>query len=75
MSRCSCPSAGARAAFDELVAAADGWGAPDPVRAAMTEWRFDEAEALIGGRAGLAGRRDELLDRDGARRPVGAPND
>ena len=37
----------ARASFDELVVAADGWGAPDPVRAAMTEWRFDDADALM----------------------------
>lgn len=49
------PRAAARAAFDELVAAAHGWGAPDPVRAAMNAWNFEEAQARIGqARAWLA---------------------
>lgn len=39
--------AAARAAFDELVAAAGGWGAPDPVAGAMTAWSFDDAMAQI----------------------------
>ena len=51
----------ARAAFDDLVADADGWGAPDPIRAAMTEWRFDEAEAQIGDAIAWLVSRDELL--------------
>jgi hypothetical protein len=51
----------ARAAFDDLVVDADGWGAPDPIRAAMTEWRFDEAEAQIGDAIAWLVSRDELL--------------
>ena len=67
----SCPTAdvallearaAARAAFDELVATADGWGAPDPVRAAMTDWRFDEALPDDRGRRVRGSMpRDELL--------------
>ena len=44
-----------------LVADADGWGAPDPIRAAMTDWRFDEAEAQIGEATAWLVARDELL--------------
>ncbi|MGH2382123.1 MAG: hypothetical protein ACRDG7_13010 [Candidatus Limnocylindria bacterium] len=51
----------ARSAFEDLVAAADGWGAPDPIRAAMTAWRFDEAEAQISDAATWLETRDELL--------------
>jgi len=51
----------ARSAFDELVADADGWGAPDPVRAAMTDWRFDEARAQMAEAIVWLGARDELL--------------
>ncbi|HYI66771.1 MAG TPA: hypothetical protein VEW95_07610 [Candidatus Limnocylindrales bacterium] len=51
----------ARAAFDDLVARADGWGVPDPIRGAMTEWRFDEAEAQIAEAIAWLGSRDELL--------------
>ena len=51
----------ARAAFDELVAGADGWGAPDPVRAAMTDWRFDDARAHIAEAIDWLQARDELL--------------
>ena len=51
----------ARAAFDDLVARADGWGAPDPIRGAMTEWRFDEAQAQIAEAVDWLGARDELL--------------
>jgi hypothetical protein len=53
--------AAARASFDELVADADGWGAPDPIRAAMTEWRFDEAQAQIIEAIAWLRARDELL--------------
>ena len=56
----------ARAAFDALVTDADGWGAPDPVRAAMTEWRFDEAEAQIAEAIVWLQARDELLVEMGA---------
>jgi hypothetical protein len=51
----------ARAAFDELVAVAGGWGAPDPVRSAMTDWRFDEAKEQISAAIGWLVERDELL--------------
>ena len=53
--------AGARAAFVDLVADADGWGAPDPIRAAMTDWRFEEAQTQIGEAIAWLGARDELL--------------
>ena len=51
----------ARAAFYGLVADADGWGAPDPIRTAMTDWRFEEAEAQIGEATAWLVSRDELL--------------
>lgn len=54
------PRAEARAAFAELVAAAGGWGAPDPVRAAMTDWRFDDARPLIAEALDWLAARDEL---------------
>ncbi len=53
--------AAARAGFDELVAAAGGWGAPDPVRAAMTDWRFDDAAAQFGEAISWLAERDQLL--------------
>jgi hypothetical protein len=55
------PRAGARAAFDELIIAADGWGAPDSVRADMSEWNFDEAMVEIEAAMAWLERRDELL--------------
>ena len=51
----------ARAVFDSLVADADGWGAPDPIRAVMTNWRFDEAETQIAAAAAWLDDRDDLL--------------
>ncbi len=62
----------ARASFDELITAADGWGAPDPVRAAMTEWRFADADALMTDARAWLARRDDLLtemERVGLSRP------
>jgi len=53
--------ADARDAFDGLVTASDGWGAPDPVRLAMTEWRFDDAQAQIAIASDWIDQRDELL--------------
>lgn len=53
--------ANARVAFDVLVADADGWGAPDPIRSAMTDWRFDEADAQIAEAVEWLASRDELL--------------
>ena len=64
--------AAARASFDELVADAAGWGAPDPVRAAMTEWRFADAEVLMADAQDWLARRDDLLaemERVGLSRP------
>jgi hypothetical protein len=51
----------ARADFNELVAAAGAWGAPDPVRAAMTSWSFDEAQAQMEEAATWLDARDALL--------------
>ena len=39
--------ADARTAFDELISASNGWGAPDPVVSAMTDWRFEDATTLM----------------------------
>ncbi len=47
----------ARTAFDAMVAVANGWGAPDPVRVAMAAWDFDTAtERIAEARAWLADR-------------------
>jgi hypothetical protein len=51
----------ARAAFDDLVETAGSWGAPDPVRGAMTAWQFDDAQTQMTEAAEWLGRRDELL--------------
>jgi hypothetical protein len=51
----------AREDFDALVAASAGWGAPDPVRLAMTEWRYDDAQAQIAAAIDWLEQRDELL--------------
>ena len=53
----------ARAAFDELVAASDSWGAPDPIREAMTAWDFEAALGHIEPAADWLADRDALLDR------------
>lgn len=52
----------ARAAFDALVAAAGSWGAPDPVRGALTAWQFDEAQALMTEASAWMEQRDGLLE-------------
>ncbi len=51
----------ARAAFDALHDAADGWGAPDPIRGAMTDWRFEEALAQMDEASLWLKARDALL--------------
>lgn len=51
----------ARTAFAELVAVADGWDAPDPARAAMTDWRFDDAIPMIADALAWLQARDALL--------------
>lgn len=50
--------ADARAALAALVEAADGWGAPEPVKVDLAAWRFDAAMERI------ADARDWLRDRD-----------
>jgi hypothetical protein len=56
------PRAEAREAFDALVAASDGWGAPDSVASAMAGWRFDDATAEMAAAAGWLEERDALLE-------------
>lgn len=56
------PRAEARADFDELLAAAEPWGAPDPVRAAMRAWTFDDARDLMAESLAWLRQRDQLLD-------------
>lgn len=51
----------ARAAFDRLIAASGSWGAPDPVRGALSAWQFDEAQALLAEARAWLGDRDALL--------------
>ncbi len=51
----------ARDAFDELVERSEGWGAPDPIRSAMSEWRFQEAQAAVDETLAWLDARDELL--------------
>lgn len=53
--------AAARAAFNELVAASGGWGAPDPVAGAMTAWSFDDAVAQIAAARSWLEERETLL--------------
>jgi hypothetical protein len=68
--------AAARTAFADLLVSADGWGAPDPIRAAMTDWAFADAAALIeAADSWLAGRNDLLADieRVGLSRPERLP--
>ncbi len=67
------PRSEARAAFDALVAAADGWGAPDPVGAAMTDWRFSDAELLMADARAWLAERDALVD-DMAAAGLSAPD-
>jgi hypothetical protein len=51
----------ARAAYGHLLAAAGDWGAPDPVRAAMSEWRFDDAQTAITEASAWLTERDALI--------------
>ncbi len=52
----------ARAAFDDLVLAAESWGAPDPVLGAMAAWQFPDATAQIEEAIAWLAERDALLD-------------
>jgi hypothetical protein len=51
----------ARSAHDALLAAAGDWGDPDPVRAAMVEWRFEDAMTEMAIASGWLAERDVLL--------------
>ena len=51
----------ARDAYLGLIGAAEGWGAPDPIRAAMGDWRFDDAGARIDEASAWLARRDALV--------------
>jgi hypothetical protein len=51
----------ARAAYERLLAAAGEWGAPEPVRAAMGEWRFEDAQAGIALASAWLTERDGLI--------------
>ena len=51
----------ARAAFEGLVAASEGWGAPDPVAGAMTAWSFEDAMVQIGSARDWLSQREDLL--------------
>lgn len=52
----------ARTAFDALVVGSNGWGPPDPVRAAMVGWEFEEAMAQIDAAVAWLRDRDVVLD-------------
>lgn len=51
----------ARTAYDGLVEMAGGWGAPDPVRRAMTAWTFEDATTQISAAEAWLTDRDALL--------------
>ena len=51
----------ARSAYADLLVAAGDWGAPRPVREAMTDWRFDEATDQIAAARDWLGQRDDLV--------------
>jgi hypothetical protein len=51
----------ARTAYDGLLEAAGDWGDPDPVRAAMVAWEFEEAETAIAEAGEWLVGRDALL--------------
>jgi hypothetical protein len=66
----------ARTAFADLVVSAAGWGAPDPVRAAMTDWAFADATTLIDASEAWLDDRNALLadiERVGLSRPERLP--
>ncbi|HEX2141281.1 MAG TPA: hypothetical protein VHK28_03240 [Candidatus Limnocylindria bacterium] len=51
----------ARKAYAALLAAADEWGGPEPVQAALAGWRFDEAQQRMTEAAEWLVARDRLL--------------
>jgi hypothetical protein len=63
----------ARAAHQALLEAAGDWGDPDLVRAALVEWRFDDAQTATADAGEWLVGRDALLaeiDRAGLTAPV-----
>jgi hypothetical protein len=52
-----------RGLYARLVSDAGDWGAPEPLRAAMSEWRFSEAEGAIDETTAWLKERDDLLAR------------
>lgn len=55
--------AAARERFAALLTRAGSWGAPDPVRGAMTAWSFDDAQQQIEAAMAWLEQRDELRER------------
>lgn len=53
----------ARSAYQQLLVAAGDWGAPDPVRAAMTEWQFEGALPAMDDASAWLEARDALMAR------------
>jgi len=51
----------ARVAYLQLVTTAGDWGAPDPVRAAMSEWQFEQARIAITEASAWLAERDALI--------------
>lgn len=51
----------ARSRYSRLVADSGGWDAPDPVRDAMTGWRFNDAEAAMDDASAWLKERDDLV--------------
>jgi hypothetical protein len=54
--------ADARSAYDQLVTASGGWGAPLELREAMAYWRFGDVGALIDASEEVLTLRDGVLD-------------
>ena len=55
----------ARARYDEIEDLGGDWSPPYPLRLAMTEWDFDDAEERADDAVRLLDERDRLLDRTG----------
>jgi hypothetical protein len=51
----------ARAVYADLLREAGDWGAPDPLRRAMSEWGFDEARAGIKSASAWLVEREALI--------------
>ncbi|MCP3991368.1 MAG: hypothetical protein GY724_20000, partial [Actinomycetia bacterium] len=52
----------ARTRYFDLVDRGDGWAAPVGIRAAMTFWRFDEANDLMAEAEDAITRKEELIE-------------